>query len=788
METTGGGVKSSIRPPRSLVNNRYMTVPRKPSAGRPGALLLLGVLLGVGLVLAGVRIFWPRPGPASVTSGALDAPAAASKSDAAFYATYGKSPSCQSCHEEAYENWKYSHHALAERELNLVQDRDAFDPPWRIPHGSQFSFAYMTNGQFQIATLGPGGTVQPFPVTRVLGVSPLQQFLVPFPGGRFQMTELAFDPRHPDWFNVYGEEDRRADEWGHWTGRGMNWNQMCAGCHNTAVRKNYDPHTDTYATTMAERGVGCEACHGPMADHNAWQAKYPNQRPDPTIRRLSQEAMFNVCMSCHARRGDLTGEFGPREAFDDHYWLTMVDETDTFYPDGQIWDEDFEVAAFLGSAMYASAVRCVHCHEPHTLKRRMPGNYLCMLCHVASLTNGAPQIDITTHSHHPPGTRGDLCTDCHMPQTVYMQRHARHDHGFTIPDPLLTLEFGIPNACNRCHDERSAAWARDYVEQWYGARMDRPYRQRSRTIARARAGDHTALDDLLRIAGGHTNGYWRAVAAGLLRPWLLEDKVQRALVQAAGDTNALVRIAAIRALEPLAQGGPSAVQNVVRRGLTDPVRGVRVAAAWGLHETVATNSLAGRELLAYLTYNSDQPAGELQRGLFHMNRGDLSTAMSCYRRAVRWDPNSAPLRHALAVGLSLEGKPTEAVRELEAACRLAPHDAELRYKLGLALNEANRPRDALAALQQATELEPAYAQAWYNLGLAHAAGGNDVAALESLTRAEVLDNRSAQIPYARATVLARLGRHPEARAAAARALELRPGYPEAAQLLRWLER
>ena len=44
----------------------------------------------------------------------------------------------------------------------------------------------------------------------------------------------------------------------------MNWNSMCAECHNTRVRKNYDAATDSYHTTMAGMGVGCEACHGPL--------------------------------------------------------------------------------------------------------------------------------------------------------------------------------------------------------------------------------------------------------------------------------------------------------------------------------------------------------------------------------------------------------------------------------------------------------------------------------------------------------------------------------------------
>lgn len=771
-----------------------MAAKTKPAKADPARKRFLAAVAIAVAALALGCVFWlasvlrsPRIQPTSKTLPAGE-PSVATNTDAAFFATFGKSPSCKSCHEEAYANWESSHHALAERESNPALDKEAFVPSWRFPHGTQVSQANATNGQFQIVTLGPKNVVEPFPVARVLGVSPLYQFLVPFPGGRFQMTELAFDPRHPDWFDVYGEENRKPGEWGHWTGRGMNWNQMCAGCHNTAVRKNYDARTDSYATAMVEHGVGCEACHGAMADHNAWQALHPNKTGDPTVRKVSPEAMFSVCGSCHARRGDLTGRFAPHDSFEDHFWLTTVDETDLFYPDGQIRDEDFEFTAFLGSRMHAAGVRCGNCHEPHTAKPRIGGNYLCILCHVSGVSNNVPQIDLVTHSHHKANDRGDLCTSCHMPQTVYMQRHARHDHGFTIPDPLLTKEFGIPNACNRCHTERTTDWSLEYVEKWYGQRMERPYRWRAQTVARAKAGDHGAVEGLLKMSGGDTNFYWRAVAANMLRPWIGEAKVQSALISAAGDTNSLVRVAAVRALEPLKHGDDASVQNALRKGLSDPVRGVRLAAAWTLNETVATNSTAGRELLAYLNYNSDQPAGELQRGIFHMNRGDLPTAMACFRRAVSWDGNSAPLRHALAVGLSMEGKAQEAVRELEEACRLAPRDAELRYKLGLALNEVGKLNDALASLKQATELDPQHSQAWYNLGLAHAATGNDPGALESLTRAESLDSRSPQIPYARATVLIRLDRRAEARAAAARALELRPSYTEAIQLLQALER
>jgi Flp pilus assembly protein TadD len=717
-----------------------------------------------------------------------DRPPSAPDSDATIFATYGTSPTCRTCHEEAFKNWAGSHHALAERPIEPALDTPAFAPPHPISHGSQQSEARVTDGKFQLVTQGLGRTNQAFGVARVIGVDPLLQYLVPTHDGRLQATELCFDPKRMEWFNVYGAEDRQPGEWGHWTGRGMNWNNMCATCHNTRLRKNYDERTDSYRTTMAERGVGCEACHGPMADHNAWQAKHPNQSGDPTIRKLTKQQMLHTCAQCHARRAELTGDFRPGENFFDHHALTIPDETDLFYPDGQVREEDYEFTAFLGSKMHAAGVRCVDCHEPHTSKLRVPGNLMCMACHGNILTNGAPRIDPETHSRHKVGTSGDACTDCHMPTTVYMQRHPRHDHGFTIPDPRLTKELGIPNACNRCHTNQTPDWSLEAMNKWYGPRTNEQMRARATAIAQARAGNSSAVPALVSMTSVETNFFWRAVAANLLRSWTSEPAVRDALVQSAQDTNELVRAMAVRALESHASESTTPAARAIAAGLSDSVRNVRIDAAWGMRDTVDTNSVAGRDLLTFLHHNADQPAGAMQLGVFQLARGEVAAAVNYLQRAVSWDTNSAPLYDTLAVALSIQGRSPEAVAALQSASRLEPRNAAYRYRLGLALNEVGRLADARLALEQAVQLDPHFAQAWYNLGLAYAAEGKTGMALDALLRAESLDARSAQIPYARATVLAQLGRRDEARRAAQRALELQPGHPSAQELLRALER
>ncbi len=106
----------------------------------------------------------------------------------------------------------------------------------------------------------------------------------------------------------------------------------------------------------------------------------------------------------------------------------------------------------------------------------------------------------------------------------------------------------------------------------------------------------------------------------------------------------------------------------------------------------------------------------------------------------------------------------------------------------LAFNEVGRLNDARANLEETVKLDPQFARAWYNLGLAYSAQEKLEPALDALLRAESLDARSAQIPYARATILARLGRTEEARQAARRAIELQPSASEARELLNNLSR
>ncbi len=700
------------------------------------------------------------------------------------YADYVGSKSCRECHEEAFKKWAGSHHAEAERLIQTNRDRLAFDPARKFKHGTQKTFVQWRDGRAQMAGIGLTHRWETNDVARVIGEDPLRQFLIASPGGRWQVQEASYDPRSNEWFNVYGSEDRQPGEWGHWTGRGMNWNAMCAACHNTRVQKNYDVATDTYHTTMSEPTVSCEACHGPLKAHVDWQKKYGGTgRPDPVFPKHSREQIFNMCASCHARRADLTGNFVPGDKFDDHYELTTVDSSELFYPDGQIHDEDYEQSAFMGSKMQQAGLTCLDCHPRSLHMAKLHGNDLCLQCHKGGFPK-APAINPTEHSHHAAGSAGNECANCHMPQTVYMQRHSRHDHGFTIPDPLLTKQFGVPNACNRCHTDQTPDWSLKNVESWYGDKMQRHTRERAQVIARARNGEDSSRSDLVRLLQTEEIPYWRAVAANLLGGWAADRMVSSALLQGLNDTNAMVRSACVRSLAPLV--GDEPVAKAIQLKLADPLRNVRIAAAWALRATLDTSSSVAAELKRFLDINADQPTGQMQLGAFEIARGSLTNALGHFQTAVKWDPFSPGIRHELAIVYSQLGRLPEAVAELEEAVKLAPKDAEFHFKLALALNEIGETDRMVVELEKAVQSDPRHARAWYNLGLARSARGNDAGALEALTRAESADPSDPRAPYARATVLARQGKTNEARVAAQRAVELDPGFAAAVSFLQQL--
>jgi len=687
---------------------------------------------------------------------------------------------CAECHSAIYEKWHGSQHANANRLVEGSLDGPAFSPDREYAHGSFLTRVRQAGESLAIAQSGPGGTTSVHHAEAVIGVGPLIQYLVPFPGGRLQTVDMAFDPQEHDWFNVYGEEDRQPHEWGFWKNRSMTWNVQCAYCHMTNLRKGYDIATDTYDTTWDAMGISCAQCHGSKEQHardilsGAWSDEDSE---------LSSLQKMHVCATCHARREELTGAFKVGDSFDDHYRLDLESGAGMYYLDGQVRDEVYEFGSLMMSRLSLKGVTCMHCHEPHSgeLLKPVTDNSLCMTCHEAPGWNEAVVIDPVAHSHHAADSSGNRCVECHMPTTTYMARDPRRDHGFTVPDPVLTKELGIPNACNRCHEDHDADWAIDWTEKWYGERMERRSRHRARALADAQTNVQAGAEALLALAGDEEVPAWRAILMNHLGRWAHEAPVQAFLRESLTNENPLVRSAAIRQLAPIAGTKPDLI--ALR---DDPVRLVRLDAVWRTINPLERDQAHREELMQYINYISDQPAGAVRQAQLAVVENRLDDAEPWIRKAVSWDPTSPAAQHMLGRIMTMRLGYEKAEEAFLKASELEPQSAEHPYALALMYAEMERPHKALNALRKTVLTDPLFGRAWYNLGLAHAQLNALNDAAEALKTAERLMPESTDPPYALATVMLRQKDMHSARDAVLRALQINPRHQPSRQLLRGL--
>jgi tetratricopeptide (TPR) repeat protein len=268
----------------------------------------------------------------------------------------------------------------------------------------------------------------------------------------------------------------------------------------------------------------------------------------------------------------------------------------------------------------------------------------------------------------------------------------------------------------------------------------------------------------------------------------MSPEASKALIARLADPSPLVREAAVRSLVHPCRQNDESIRKALQPLLDDKARSVRVAAAWALVDTLDLKSKPGRELVHMLDLNSDQPTGRMQLSQFAFLRGDSNSAIKQIRKAIEWDPNSPPFHHDLAILLSTTGDSHGSIRALREAIRLDPDEAEYHYKLSLALNETGDMPGAVKSLEKTVTLDPRHGRAWYNLGLALSGMNKPQEAVAALTNGEQADPSDAAIPYARATIHARLGQRQAALEAATRALQIRQDYPEAIQLIQALSR
>ena len=631
--------------------------------------------------------------------------------------TYVGSQRCGACHAERYQEWLASDHAQAIQ----VASQETIAAP--LPAEFEELEVRLENSAV-VASID--GVSYPLPYT--FGIRPLQQYLVDIGHGRLQTLRASYDTRPVKeggqrWFHQYEGEQISEEDVLHWKSFPFNWNSSCADCHSTGFRKEYDETTDWYDSSFAELSVGCEACHGPGSRH----ARDPGL-PLPASDRLSSpEFQPEICAPCHARRSQLVEGYTPDQSLFDHYAPALINPP-LYKADGQIDDEVYVFGSFVSSRMHSAGVTCNDCHDPHRAKPRATGSDTCLTCHSPAGNPRFPQLtlrDYTDPSHHlhaadSPGSR---CVSCHMPSKTYMGVDERHDHSFRIPRPDLSAQYGVPNACQQCHEqppgELAAALSLAHgkpAESWVDQMLGGSARQLTDLAVDPAVSAMVRATALSRLASFATAGSARATQ------------------NAANQPHPLLRLTAVGNSHLL---DADRQRGLLKRLLTDPVLAVRAEAAFTVLRVMPpqTHELfnpaldhALEDYVAIQSFNIESAEANVNLASVHRHQGDLVKASERLRRAMEINPQFVPALLNFADLMRLENQDDQAEAYLLRAVAIEPPLPEAHYAYAMWLVRNQRRELALIHLGTAYRADSDNPQWAYAYAVAlHSMQQSDVA-------------------------------------------------------------
>ena len=341
-----------------------------------------------------------------------------------------------------------------------------------------------------------------FPIDFVVGYQYRQVYLTREEGGVLRRLPLQWSVRRQEFFPYWnlqeGSTPSVQDLRAQMTSMNSAWNLFCARCHTTHLSVHEKDATHTFADVeWTDKGIACEACHGPGSLHRDYfSSNYINRvagwinskmRGQPVAyianaTKLDKGQAMSVCGRCHGadiymagtdiyrtfepgysregRTNDLSAYFQSAPLAPNRTVATL--ET---YSDGEPKGIGMLFRSLIESKCYQQAeVRCYDCHNPHDNKLPAKADILfpsassndyCLGCH----EDLREKVD--EHTKHESGTAGSYCYDCHMPKIITKLAtgvwETTRTHRMSLipglPEEASDHPGSAPNACLQCHGE-----------------------------------------------------------------------------------------------------------------------------------------------------------------------------------------------------------------------------------------------------------------------------------------------------------------------------------------------
>jgi len=691
----------------------------------------------------------------------------APQAPAATASEYLGSGSCARCHDVEHTQWKNSLHIKMTKPIAEATVIGDFREGTKFAdHDRAYTFG-MKDGKPSVSIAFGSRAAEAFTVDYTLGAKRYQGYLSTMPDGRIFVLPIFWHVgtrRWVDWKEITPIPDGAHDI-------RQIWNTNCFNCHGTNIVQGYDVAEKKYQSTWTEMGIGCEACHGPGRQHvalmEAWETdpsskpKYDNSSKNRqlsdilkilSVKSSEPRRIYDTCAYCHGNKRNSFVGFKGGDRYSDYATPFLIsdplpdnDLQGEFWPDGRPNRFNRPQALTLSGCFKAGAIACTNCHVAHgsrnefslkvNINQGRNGDALCTQCHTTPKTgnragtgNLKPSFTgpgLEEHTFHKADSAGSRCISCHMSDVNWRLLIRRRDHTFQPPVPENTAQFGIPNACTTCHDDRTPEWASKQMTTWWGDGERRAQAvSLADTMYRAGSGDATTLPGLAKLAVDRSQGFLvRASAADYIGRLVAESRsghvavsasmqsqisfaggavtapstsqaaaaraaasppevtpsIVNALIGAASDPEAAVRASAIASLGSIGDRQRSLVPIVAR--LRDEARVVRVKAvevlvSFGIYELPGPAGevlkRAQDEYIVSLDTFPDTASNHAAKGWLESERGNTMAARDALNKATLVEPNYAFPWVVKGILLAREGKFAEAVEMWRKARSIEP--------------------------------------------------------------------------------------------------------------------
>jgi len=360
-----------------------------------------------------------------------------------------------------------------------------------------------------------------------------------------------------------------------------------------------------------------------------------------------------------------------------------------------------------------------------------------------------------------------------------------------VPRPDLSVKIGVPDACKRCHFDKTSQWSDQIITKWYGPGRKQHYGSIT-DAGRKRRPD--IRKDLIRLAGDPLYPVIvRATAISLLTAYPGKDTSQT-IKLALMDDEALIRRTA---LESIALTNQKERTGFIASLLYDPVKAVRIDAARRLAEEPSMQldpdqekvfKVVLKEFVASMEYSADFAFGRYNLGNLYVALNRPEEAIRNYLAAIKIDDLFYPAKVNLAMFYNKRGENEKAEILLREVVKAHPELHETSYSLGLLLAEMKKYDSAVVYLKKAAKGMSGRSRVHYNLGLLLQYLKKDAEAKGALLKALKLEPDNMDYLYALGDFYLKSGKLQKAKNIALQMVAKHPDKPIGKELLGIIER